>query len=237
MEAATLRWTIIIVGIVILAVIFLFGKPDRKRQPGASRRKPLAGSDRLEPTLEQADDAAPAAADQAAPGQRELPIDGAVTALPAKPRSPRKAAGPPPDKIITLFLMARDNHRVTGAELLQAALKTGMTFGDMDIFHRMADGSDQAVFSMANAVAPGFFDKEAWNTFETSGVALFMTLPGPLLALDAWDSMLATGRRVAELLQAEIRDSDQVPFTRQQEARTREEMRVWDREQARKALL
>ena len=56
-----------------------------------------------------------------------------------------------------------------------------------------------------------------------------MTLPGPLPALDAWDAMLATGRRMAEVLHAELLDEDRSPFTRQTEAQVREEMREYDR--------
>jgi cell division protein ZipA len=131
----------------------------------------------------------------------------------------------------------RDNHVITGAELLQAALKTGMVFGDMNIFHRRIEGADQSVFSLANAVKPGFFDKDVWNTFETSGLAVFLTLPGPMLALDGWDVMLATARRMAEILNAEIQDDQHQPFTRQTEARIREEMRAYDRGRARQTFV
>jgi cell division protein ZipA len=112
-----------------------------------------------------------------------------------------------------------------------------MTFGDMNIFHRTVDGSDKPAFSMANAVKPGFFDKEAWNTFETTGLALFLTLPGPTLALDGWDAMLATARRMSEILKAELHDSDHTPFTRQKEAEVREEMRLYDRSKARQTFV
>jgi cell division protein ZipA len=106
----------------------------------------------------------------------------------------------------------------------------------MNIFHRHVDGSDQPVFSLANAVKPGFFDKNAWHTFETAGLALFITLPGPMLALDAWDVMLASARRMAEILHAEIHDGDHQLFTRQTEAQMREEMRLYDRGRARQSL-
>jgi len=132
---------------------------------------------------------------------------------------------------MSLFLLARDNHIINGAELLQAALNTGMEFGDMNIFHRMPEGTEKAVFSMANAAKPGHFDRETWNTFETSGVVLFMTLPGPAFALDAWDSMYATAQRMSEVLNAELLDEEQNRFTRQKEAQIREEMRAYDRSQ------
>ena len=229
MDAATLRWIIIAIGAIILVSIFLFGNPDRKRKPRASRRKLSAEADRVEPSL---DDSSP-------PGQGELPI-GQVTEPAPKPQPrsrPRKPAGPPPEKIVTLFLLARDNHLLNGAELLQAAVKTGMEFGEMDIFHRTMDGSDQPIFSLANAMKPGSFDRDAWNSFETNGVAMFMALPGPILALDAWDKMLATARRVAEIINADIHDANREPFTRQAEARIREELRSYDRDRARKALI
>jgi hypothetical protein len=42
-DATTLRWTIVVIGILILAAIFLFGNPEKKRSPKASRRKARAG--------------------------------------------------------------------------------------------------------------------------------------------------------------------------------------------------
>ena len=56
-----------------------------------------------------------------------------------------------------------------------------------------------------------------------------MTLPGPVNALDAWDSMLATARRIGEILNAALTDEEHKPFTRQKEARIREEMRAYER--------
>ena len=235
MDAATLRWIIVVVGVIILAAILLFGNPDKKRKPRASRRLRASDAERREPTLKKGWETTEYADTGEVPGQGELAIDEQRTPA-VLPEIPRKPAGPPPDKIITLFLLARDNHVISGADLLQAAVKTGMSFGDMNIFHRHVDGSDQPVFSLANAVKPGFFDKNAWHTFETAGLALFITLPGPMLALDAWDVMLASARRMAEILHAEIHGSDHLLFTRQTEAQMREEMRLYDRGRARQSL-
>jgi cell division protein ZipA len=91
------------------------------------------------------------------------------------------------------------------------------------------DDSDEVLFSMANLTKPGSFDKSAWNALETIGVTMFMTLPGPLNALDAWDAMLATSRRIAELLHADLLDDKQDVFTRQREGQIREELREYER--------
>jgi len=231
-ETSTLRWILIIVGIVIVGSIFLFGNPDKKRKPKASRKVKEDMLQRQEPTLdstpgetEELDEAADPA------GQGELAI-GDTEPVPRPAPIPRKPAGPPPDKITTLFLLANDNHIINGAELLQAAVNTGMEFGDMNIFHRVPEGSERPVFSLANAAKPGHFERDEWNTFETTGVALFMALPGPVNALDAWDSMLATARRMSEILNAELLDEERGHFTRQREAQVREEMREYDRRQS-----
>jgi cell division protein ZipA len=235
MDTATLRWVIIVIGLVILGAIFLIGSPEKKQKPRASRRKASLENDRREPTLDEPESAEALELQ----GQGELPIGRKEPALetPAKPKTPRKPAGPPPEKIVTLFLLAAEGKPIMGTDLLQAALKTGMEFGDMDIFHRQADGSDTPVFSLANALKPGFFDKDAWNSFESSALVMFMTLPGPMLALDGWDAMLATARRMGEILGAELHDEDHQPLGRQKEGKIREEMRNFDRERARKALL
>ena len=236
MEASTLRWILIIVGVVIVGSIFLFGNPEKKRKPKASRKKQGELNERREPTLEgtlgdgEARELELEGLDPGADpgGQRELKIERAEP-VPRPPPKPRKPAGPPPEKIVTMFLLARDNRVITGADLLHATVSTGMEYGDMNIFHRLPEGSERPVFSLANAAKPGYFERDEWNTFETSGLALFLTLPGPVSGLDAWDSMLATARRISEILHAELLDDERNPFTRQKEAQMREEMREFDR--------
>lgn len=232
METSTLRWILIVAGLVIIALIFLFGKPDRKK-PRASRRNPGARSSRgwqedpirREPTIgSRKEDETSAGEPAGAPGdQGELPIDS------GNEIRVEKRDLPAPDKIVSLFLLARDNHMITGAQLLEATVKTGMDFGEMNIFHRLTDGDDRPVFSLANASKPGYFDRDSWHEFETGALVLFATMPNPMSALDAWDAMLATARRVAAIVDAELQDEDHHPFSRQKEAQIREEMRDYDR--------
>jgi len=132
-------------------------------------------------------------------------------------------------KIVTLYVRARDDRNISGLSLLDSAIKAGLRFGEMKIFHRRHRGATKPVFSMANITRPGSFDPSGWNLFQTPGVTLFMTLPGPVSALDAWDAMLATGKRLAELLDADLMDDAQCLLTRQRIAQIREEMREFDR--------
>jgi len=233
MDVTTFRWVLVIVGVVIVAAIFLFGNPNRKRKPRASRhREPARGAPRrVEPTLGRA---SPGGDDEdGEPGQQaELDMGPEGAALTDEPPKPKKPAPPPPDKIVTLYLLARDAHRITGVDLLDATVKAGLVFGEHDIFHRMQEGDKRPVFSMANLTPPGHFDKDSWGTLETPGVTLFMTLPGPMRGLDAWDAMHATARRLSELLHADILDDEREPLTRERGGRVREELREYDRTHA-----
>lgn len=245
-DTSTLRWILIICGVALLGGLLLFGNPNRKqKQRKAKRRKPnrrkAAVDQRKEPALSDGsepsrfDDPGFSTAPRVEPvlgdGQGELPIDSPDEAPPAQPAKPSGPPPEPPAKVIVLYLQARDNRRIVGAELLEAAVKSGMNFGDMNIFHRKLEGNNLAVFSMANLEEPGYFDKDAWNSFETRGMTLFMGLPGPMPSLDAWDALVATARRMSNLLHLDILDGKRHPFTRQREGEIREELREFERQQ------
>ena len=240
MDISTFRWILIIAGIAIVVGIFLFGNPDKKRKPRASRKRVHAQRVRHEPAMdaEQAGESKDVGYGDFDATQTELDIgDSAGDGTRVEPQFEsqtehklRTPAAPPPDKIVTLFLQARDNHIITGVELLNASLKSGLVFGNHDIFHRIHEEDVEPVFSMANLTKPGTFDKSAWNTIEIKGVTMFMTLPGPKNALDAWDSMLATSRRLAELLHADLLDDTQNVFTRERSMQIKEELREYERQ-------
>jgi cell division protein ZipA len=258
-DASTLRWILIIAGAALLGGLLLFGNPNRKprkRKPkkrAANRRKPpKVAAERQEPTLEgdgaggnagsaaepsrfDSDDFSAPPPDDYSADQGELPIgDSAKPAGDAAPESPPEPEAPPydpPEKVVVLYLQARDNRKVVGTELMEVASKSGLEFGEMSFFHRRVDGHKQPLFSMANLENPGTFDRESWPTLETRGVTLFMGLPGPMGALYAWDAMVATSRRMGELLHLDVLDENRNHFTRQREGEIREELREFERNQ------
>jgi cell division protein ZipA len=135
------------------------------------------------------------------------------------------------DRIVTLFVAARAGHMLNGADLVVAAEKAGLVHGHMSIYHRLVDGRPEAgpVFSVANMVKPGNFDLTRVQELRTPGISFFMTLPAPMLALDAWDAMLPTAQRMAELLDALVLDEERNALGRQRIAHIRDEMRAYDR--------
>jgi cell division protein ZipA len=113
-----------------------------------------------------------------------------------------------------------------------AAEKAGLVFGHRNIFHRMVDGHPEQgpIFSVANLVKPGWFDLRAIKELSTPGISFFMTLPGPLPALDAWDTLLPTAQRMAELLDGVLLDEERNALGRQRVANIRDELRAYDRQ-------
>lgn len=235
-----LRLILMIVGLVILAAIVLLHKPKGQSQPNHARWRQARSEPRLgdsdEPAMRPNSDVSDEAEADALSTQASFPaVEKKLPRRSAEALSARESAEPAaalpdsPDKIVTLYIRQREERQIGGADLLDAALKAGLSFGEMNIFHRRQEGADKPVFSMANLTSPGHFDATAWNVFDTPGVTLFATLPGPLSALDAWDAMLATGSRIAELLEADLLDDAKCLLTRQRIGQIREEMREYDR--------
>ena len=238
MDYSNFRWILAIAGVIFIVGLYLFGMRDKKRKPRASRKRIHAERVRREPALGSEQGGEGPDEDGGDARQAELAIEGFSDDgsriephfEPLPDDKPKMPPVPLPDKIVTLFLQAHNNHLITGVDLLDASLKSGLVFGAHDIFHRINEEDLDPVFSMANLTKPGSFDKSSWNTMEIKGVTMFMTLPGPINALDAWDSMLATSRHLAELLHADLLDESHSVFTRQKSMQIKEELRDYERQ-------
>lgn len=144
----------------------------------------------------------------------------------------RRPAQLPVERIVTLFVVAREGQHFHGTDFVVAAEKAGLEFGDMGIYHRLVDGKRELgpIFSVANMLKPGNFDLARLDALKTPGVSFFMTLPAPLPALDAWDAMLPTAQRLAELLDGYVLDEERNALGRQGIAHIRDQLRGWDRD-------
>lgn len=241
-----MRVIIVIIGLLVLALIYWFGKP---RKPQQGKRTASRNGPRVEPTLgdSDSDDAAINADGWISPGtpaQGDLLSDADAAehadsdtfdgfAERANANAGKRPAHQPLDRIVTLFVISRLSGMLfRGSDLVVAAEKAGLEFGDMNIFHRLVDGKPELgpIFSAANMLKPGQFDMREIASLETPGLSLFMTLPGPLSALDAWDAMLPTAQRLAELLDGQVVDDQRNALGRQGIAYIRDGLRAWDRE-------
>ncbi|SFK64273.1 cell division protein ZipA [Lysobacter sp. cf310] len=237
-EVTLLRIGILIAGLILIGAIVFFGRP---RKPGQGKRVPReSGADarkaeggRREPTLgeliEGENDAA-TAGESTRQAELEL-FDRTLEGGAANSELGRRATEEF-DKIVTLYLAARAGAKLHGPDIVVAAEKAGLVYGHMGVFHRLVEGHPERgpVFSVANIMKPGSFDMAQIQALETPAIAFFLTLPAPVPALDAWETMLPTAQRMAELLDGVVLDEQRNALGRQRIAHLRDELRAYDRQ-------
>ena len=240
-ETALLRIAIGVAAVVLFVVILFTSrkKPEQGKRNAGPR--PEAGGPRQEPTLRDILQSDAATGDQAAAiAASELDLLETTLAgesVPDRRPAPAPSAGARPDetfdKVVSLFLAARAGQSLQGPDLVVAAEKAGLVYGHMSIFHRLVDNHPEhgPIFSVANLVKPGAFDMARIQDLRTPGISFFMALPGPMSALDAWDAMLPTAQRMAELLDGVLLDDERNALGRQRIAHIREDLRNYDRKQ------
>ena len=114
----------------------------------------------------------------------------------------------PADKpqVVSLYVVAGDGAPLRGADIHRAAEETELQYGDMEIYHHYGPGGGlpEPLFSMADMLKPGTFDRKARARHETEGLCLFMRLSTPLEPALVFEWMLNAADRLAGLLAGEI---------------------------------
>lgn len=121
-----------------------------------------------------------------------------------------------PQLIIVLRVIANSQQKFTGADIFAVLEDLGLNYGEMRIFHHYGVGEikvKNSVFSVANMVEPGTFDPKEREHFTTPGLAFFMQLPGPLGGRVAFELMLNTAQRVADVLEGTLIDEREQVLT------------------------
>ncbi|MCG8316197.1 MAG: cell division protein ZipA [Pseudomonadales bacterium] len=141
--------------------------------------------------------------------------------------------------VIVINVMAKPGEEIAGVDLYRALTSCGFHHGDMDIFHRYEqhNGQGRLLFSVANVVEPGTFDRTNAETFATPGVCMFLKLPGPKRALQAFDVMVDSSRKISKLLGADTKDENHSIMTQQTFEHYRQRVMDFERKQlSQKAL-
>ncbi len=112
------------------------------------------------------------------------------------------------DNMIIAMSIQRNNHVFSGEEIVRACKQLNLKYGDMNIFHYPGDDKPEtfALFSMANMLEPGTFDMENMDSFTTPGLSLFMQLPLPMNASEAYHVFVEKAKALAACLNADLYD-------------------------------
>ena len=218
-DMTLLRIGIAVAMTLLLCAIIFFGR-GRRNERGS---RPPREAPRIEP------DTGGIATEDAPVTQEELLPDGS----PAPSELGRRVSDDF-DRIVSLYVAAKAGSTLRGADIVVAAEKAGLTFGYMDVFHRLVDGKPDVgpIFSVANIIKPGSFDLARIAEIETPAIAFFLTLPAPVPALDAWETMEPAAQRMADLLDGVVLDEERNALGRQRIQHIRDELRAYDRERA-----
>ena len=140
---------------------------------------------------------------------------------------------PPASEVIVINVLARKGENFDGPGLYQFLMTSGMSYGDMGIFHRFthSDGSGKVLFSMANGVEPGSFNIDKLEETQTPIVSFFMGMPGPEKPMQAFTLMEETAQRMALDLGGELKDEQLSVMTQQTLEHCRQRIREYERKQ------
>ena len=173
-------------------------------------------------------------AQDAGQGQSNSPEEAS-----AEQEKPAQPHHPGDDLIIVMNVMAQPEQAFAGPELRRALDDVDLQYGDMKIFHHYGVGEmsgDEAVFSVANVLEPGFLPVDRLDEPSTPGICLFMRLPGPLDGPVAFELMLNTGQRLADKLDGELRDDARSLLTQQRIGQIRDRIAAFERNQLEPAV-
>lgn len=212
-----LRWLLLIFGAIVVAGVYLYTRRQNEKPPAESLAAP-----RLTPTLGEDD------ADQSELAPEADPLNAEQDSKMHEDRAPdvvREADPAAPQKIVTLRVVAKNKGAFKGDELILSLRGIGMRSGKFGIYHRY-DGNDESrtVFSAASLVEPGSFDLKNIKEQEIPGISIFMIIPGPLEAAEAFDLMLQSARALTQGLDAELLDESGSSLSIQRERYMREEV-------------
>ncbi|MEA5123439.1 cell division protein ZipA [Xanthomonas floridensis] len=230
-DMAMIRIGILIAGLLLVAAIFLFGRPKKSPQGRRVDKDEGQPRERREPVI-----SGDAGSEGEAVERSERSAEQSELELDAQDAGGGNDVGKRPnqdfDKIVSLFVAAKAGQILRGEDVVVAAEKTGLVFGHMNVFHRLVEGHPERgpIFSMASILKPGSFDMANIREMQTPAIAFFLTLPAPMTALDAWEKMLPTVQRMAELLDGVVLDDSRNALGRQRVAHIRDELRAYDRQ-------
>jgi len=212
MTMTELRIILSVIGGIVLALIYYFG----------TRKKPE--KDDFDSLLEDSSEGVDLSFEVSRPNdlprkKSGISVDEAHQAIEEETKKNK-------DKIVTLFLHAKDGQQFDWHLIQSAAEKVGLEFGEDKLYYRFNGFGENKnlVFMVANMLKPGIFQPD----MRTTGLVFIMTLPGVMPALDMWDTMFPVGERIAKILSGKLTDENHHIFSRQRVAAMREEMREFD---------
>ena len=225
-----LHLTIIIIALIAAIILVWRGRPVRSTREALAEEEP---SPRRRPPQGRGPGSESGREPRREPGREPVvgpvkPADGPVAdslALFAPARASTYTErfaeeSPPPlavapsapkaqtSRIVTLLVVARANALLAGPAVHEALHQAGLVYSPKrQMYQRpLSNGAAEGLFTVASILKPGHLDPAHAQQLASTGLAMFMVLPGPLPAADAFDDMLQTAGLLGSMLGAEVYD-------------------------------
>lgn len=124
--------------------------------------------------------------------------------------------------VLVMHVLAVKGQLIGGSKIKSAMKALGLGYDETGLFHAYtrAESIDsqkhqQSVFSIANAIEPGYFEVDKLDSLRTPGLTLLLQLPGPIDNNAAFDRFYHTGKELAQRLGGVLCDESRNRLTQQ----------------------
>lgn len=211
----TISLIIMALGLVALGAIYFISRASRKDQPMDRKLPPI-------PTLkdQNGEEATSVMEDQAArdgkgPSQNAQDLSEVVDEKSAA----KKKSNPNLPPQLIMFIAAETEEGFQGPDIIRALENSGLTFGDMDVYHRMvpSEEGESSLFNVANGVKPWtLVPDELAQGASTPGLSMVLNLPTPIDDGEALHDFMRTAERITSHLGGVLKNQNQEPITAEQ---------------------
>lgn len=211
----TISLIIMALGLVALGAIYFISRASRKEQPTDKKLPPI-------PTLKDEDDEEVTsimedqpARDGKGPSQNAQNLSDVMD---DKSVAKKKSNPNLPPQLI-MFIAAETEDGFQGPEIIKALENSGLTFGDMDVYHRivLSDDGETSLFNVANGIKPWtLIPDDLARGASTPGLSLVLNLPSPIDDGEALHDFMRTAERLTSHLGGVLKNQNQEPITAEQ---------------------
>lgn len=207
------RWILLVVGIIFIALLYLFGRKHHRRKRERERDE-VQEEDLPQFNARSWDDL-----DEGVGPVRVISSGGSsedvCTNQDSSTRIESLATDHLPADIIVLFILPKLDNKFSGAQINSSIQAMGLKFGKMNIYHYLKD--ERTVFSLANMHEPGSFDPDTIHDLRSAGLTVFMQVNNSVEvdALDDLTEMLQRSYQIAGLIDGRLCNHRRQPLTEQ----------------------
>ncbi len=216
----SLRWVLLIVGIIFIVILYLFG---RKRRHRKQQQEDCFDEDLPEFNARNWDDFDEGVGPVRVVTSGEDINDPAIVGNSELSTSSQNSGAHP--EIIVLFILPKLDAKFSGSQINSSVQAMGLKFGDMNIYHFIKE--QRTVFSLANMHEPGYFDPDTIHDLKSSGLTVFMQIntSDKIDPIDDLTEMLQRSYQIAGLLDGRLCNHLRQPLTEQDAENYRTQVR------------